>query len=280
MTIGEKIKNLRLKRGLTQAKLCGTEITRNLLSEIECGKASPSIQTLKYIAGRLDISAAYFLTEQDDLLFFEKKDIIEEVVFLYKNEQYAKCIKQIERLGSLDDELCYILANCYFSLGKSCVMSGSLLSAKNYLEKAEESAVKTAYDTSKIKHLIIMYKALAENIQSPLLEFDVKNFELGIDPDFEHELYRYITADYEFKYKNPIYRKHAEAKNLIKDRQYSRALSLLEEITEDKNPKTYNSYVMFGVYTDMEYCSKQLANFEAAYKFASKRLSMLEGFKA
>ena len=280
MTIGEKIKSLRQKRCLTQSELCGSYITRNLLSEIECGKATPSVSTLKFIAEQLGISAAYFLTDSDDYLFFEKIAVIDQIIFLYKNKNYSECIKIIEGLSSTDDELSYILANCHFSLAKSSVLSGALLSAKKHIDAAKQFSALTAYDTSEIENLLLMYSALAENIQSPLLEFDLKRFNDGIDPEFELELYRYIIGDYDYAYKNSTYAKHVMAKRLMKDRRYNEALPLLDAIIGEKNPQTYNSYVMFGVYTDMEYCYKQLANFQAAYKFASKRLSMLEGFKA
>ena len=58
MTLGQKIKKIRVDKKLTQASLCNGKITRNMLSEIECDKASPSLATLKYIAQRLDVSIA------------------------------------------------------------------------------------------------------------------------------------------------------------------------------------------------------------------------------
>lgn len=279
MTLGEKIRDLRKRRNMTQSELSSDVITRNMLSEIECDKASPSIATLKYIASRLGASPSYFLSEDDDLLFFEKKKVLEKIKSAYSKENFSECISLISLLPSHDDELCYILAKCHFALGRKAVLGGSLITAKKHLVEAEKYAYSTIYDTDEIKNLLLMYKALSENIQSPLLEFDVKQFENGIDPNFELEFYKYICSEYDYKFKNPIFQKHSEAKEHIKNRDYHKAISLLEEITNEKNPKTYNSYVMFSVYTDMEYCSKQLANFEAAYKYASKRLSMLEGFK-
>ena len=270
---------MRKRQKKTQSELCGDVITRNLLSEIECGKATPSLATLKYIASRLNVSPAYFLSEDDDLLFFEKKDNITRIKNAYVEQRYAECITLISSLSDLDDELKYILAKAYFSLGRQAVLRGSLITGKKHLELSKKYSLETIYDTDEINNLIIMYNALCENIQSPLLEFDIKAFEDGMDPSFESELYRYIISDYDYNYKNPIFSKHVKAKELMKNRLYNDALKLLEEISAERNPKTYNCYVMFGVYTDMEYCSKQMANFEAAYKYASKRLSMLEGFK-
>ncbi len=63
MELGEKIKAARLAAGLSQRQLCGEEITRNMLSLIENGSASPSMRTLSYLARRLDKPLSYFLDE-------------------------------------------------------------------------------------------------------------------------------------------------------------------------------------------------------------------------
>ncbi len=64
MTLGEKIKQARLEAGLSQRQLCGEEVTRNMLSQIENGAARPSMATLSYFAARLGKSVSYFLEEE------------------------------------------------------------------------------------------------------------------------------------------------------------------------------------------------------------------------
>ena len=56
MTLGERIKRSRLDRGMSQKALAGEQITRNMLSQIENGQATPSMKTLQYLAERLDVS--------------------------------------------------------------------------------------------------------------------------------------------------------------------------------------------------------------------------------
>ena len=67
MTLGEKIKQARLEAGLSQRQLCGEEVTRNMLSQIENGAAKPSMATLSYFAARLGKPVSYFL-EEDAIL--------------------------------------------------------------------------------------------------------------------------------------------------------------------------------------------------------------------
>ena len=42
----------------------------------------------------------------------------------------------------------------------------------------------------------------------------------------------------------------------------------------------YNSLLVFNLYKDIEYCYKELLDYENAYKYSTKRLSMIEGFKS
>lgn len=63
MELGEKIRQARQARGLSQRQLCGEEITRNMLSLIENGAAKPSMKTLALLAERLGKPMSYFLDE-------------------------------------------------------------------------------------------------------------------------------------------------------------------------------------------------------------------------
>lgn len=64
MELGQRLKQARLEAGLSQRQLCGEEITRNMLSQIENGSARPSMDTLRYFATRLGKPMGYFLEEQ------------------------------------------------------------------------------------------------------------------------------------------------------------------------------------------------------------------------
>jgi len=64
MELGEKLRIARQEAGLSQRQLCGEEITRNMLSLIEHGNAKPSMDTLRYLAGRLGKPVSFFLDEE------------------------------------------------------------------------------------------------------------------------------------------------------------------------------------------------------------------------
>ena len=55
-TLGKRIKEARLSKKMTQSEVVGDFITRNMLSQIESGSATPSVKTLEYLCKVLELS--------------------------------------------------------------------------------------------------------------------------------------------------------------------------------------------------------------------------------
>ena len=81
MTIGEKIKKHRTERGFSLRELAKrVDLSASFLSQIEQGKASPSIENLKKIANNLEVRVSYLIEEDEKLeTFLVKKDEIKYV---------------------------------------------------------------------------------------------------------------------------------------------------------------------------------------------------------
>jgi transcriptional regulator with XRE-family HTH domain len=58
-TLGERVRGLRRARGLTQAELAGERFTKEYVSQIERGKTRPTLQTLEWLAGRLQVDRQF-----------------------------------------------------------------------------------------------------------------------------------------------------------------------------------------------------------------------------
>ena len=280
MNIGEKIRLSRLDKNMTQAQVAGDKITRNMLSAIESGKASPSLDTLFYIADRLDLKISYLLSEDISESLYKKANLMPEIKKAYINKKYEYCISLVEQIRDIDDELAYILAFSNFELGVSAAMKGSFLTAEKLLSLAFEYSTKTVYDTTKIEYKIPLYMSFVKNVNAPLLDFDKDSFFKVMSEDSDFEFYKYVSNDWDYPYTNPLFRKHALAKSKIKERKYYDAIELLREIEEEKTAYNYNAYLMYSVYSDLDSCYKQVFDFENAYKYVGKRLSMLEGFNS
>lgn len=280
MTLGKKIKELRVKKRLTQADLAADKITRNMLSAIESDKASPSLDTLRHIASVLEVPLPFLLSEDNDLFFYMKKERMPAIRRALETKSYNTCISIITKFETLDDELMFILAKSYFEVAVAATKRGALETAKKQLLLAREYCSKTLYDTFRFESAIPIYLAIAENVNAPLLEFDKAAYAGLTANSFDYEFYRYLILDFDFNYSNYQLRTHIAAKRLIKERRYHDALALLLDIEKTKSEYEYNAYIMYGVYSDLDNCYKQLYDFESAYRFASKRLSLMEAFSS
>lgn len=280
MTIGEKIKYIRKKRNLTQSALAADKITRNMLSAIESGKANPSIDTLRYLAKELKVSLPYFLSDEDDLFSYEKNELIGEIYDAFSGKNYKHVINLASRLSGADNEISFLLASSHFEKGKIEFSRGSMLSAVEDFKKALEYSEKTVHNTVYIETATPMYLAIAKNTQAPLLEFDSAEYIKSLTENFDYEIFKYITKDYEYNFTSSTLKYHLKAKKLINDRNITEAIQNLLAAAEYNLKDGYNAFVMFGIYTDLENCYKQIYDFENAYKYSSKRMSLLEGFKS
>ena len=280
MKIGEKIKKARLELGLTQGQLAGDAISRDMLSKIETGAAKPSLKTLEYLAERLNLPAAYLCGDNLEIGLFEKETVICEIYEAYASKKYSSCINRAKRLSSTDNELAYILTECYFREGISALRRGSLSTAKSSFSSSLDYSKKTVLDTSHITLKIPMYLAICSNISSPLLEFDPIDVENGLLNNLDYEYLKYLSLDFDFRYKNQALFEHIEAKKDIKARDYHKAISRLNTALDFVRGTEYDAYTVFGIYSDLETCYKQLSDYEKAYSYASKKLSLIEGFKS
>src|SRR2546422_10597000 len=64
-TIGQRLKRLRLERGLSQRELAAPGVSYAYISRIEAGTRQPSVKALRRPASKLRVSADYLETGSD-----------------------------------------------------------------------------------------------------------------------------------------------------------------------------------------------------------------------
>ncbi|GAB6462540.1 helix-turn-helix transcriptional regulator [Bacillus cereus] len=94
-TLGEKIKALRKEKKLTQTELAGVELTKSMLSQIENGKATPSMKTLQYIAEKLECEPS-FLLEEDEGKIVELIQKMEPLIKANGDEVYKTLLPIVQ----------------------------------------------------------------------------------------------------------------------------------------------------------------------------------------
>ena len=123
-SVGERIKNIRQQKMMTQKELCGSFMTRNMLSCIENGTANPSLKTLEYIAERLNVPAGILISEEEGNFTIKKSASIDNIRKAYRNGDFAICIDICNSLGETDDEISMIMAHAYLGCARAAFNTG------------------------------------------------------------------------------------------------------------------------------------------------------------
>ena len=157
--LGKRIKEARLAKKMTQTEVVGSFITRNMLSQIESGSATPSLKTLEYLAGVLDSPIQTLIPDgregTADLTADADPDSdkLSAAKQCYLDEQYELAAELAESLisGSFSDEGYAIAARCYMSMAADCEKAGDMSKAALLAQKADELADKGIYASREIK---------------------------------------------------------------------------------------------------------------------------------
>ena len=281
MNIGSKIKNIRIQKGITQSELAQNAITRNMLSQIESGKANPSLSTLIHIAKVLNVPIEYLISEDEDVFPYKKKAAIAKLRKEFANGRYHGCITIYEKeLNDTDDEIALLLSYAYIECAKKSLFNGNLDTSNEYTKKAISFCQNTIYPTHDIEAIAALIGAISENVQSPKLEFDSDLFLKNVNDAVFIDMYSYLMEDKTHKFFNKTLYEHLRAKELMRSFYYQNALEIMSKIEENKSALNVDATVLFNIYRDMEYCCKELRDYEGAYKYSSKRIALLAAFKS
>lgn len=75
MQLGKKIRDLRLRRGLTVQQLAeATGLSKGFISQVENSRTSPSLATLQDLARALETSVAYLVVEEEQVPYVVRAD--------------------------------------------------------------------------------------------------------------------------------------------------------------------------------------------------------------
>ena len=143
MELGEKIRQARLEAGLSQRQLCGDTITRNMLSQIESGKAGPSMATLQFLAGRLGKPVGYFLEE--DAALSPNIALMQAARQAYVEHGYDRVLQILEDYRQPDElfdpEYMYLIALAALEQGARLLETGDALQAVPLLEQVHRGSI-------------------------------------------------------------------------------------------------------------------------------------------
>ncbi|MBQ8508648.1 MAG: helix-turn-helix transcriptional regulator [Clostridia bacterium] len=307
--IGERIRDERIRRGMTQFQLAGEDMTRNMLSRIENGAALPSLPTLCMLASRLGIPAGSLLGDLEDYHGFrlctKLKRLLEQRRYLELLEEYDKSgMNEAAGMEASDGELHAILCEAKVGRAGELYREGRLTDAASMLDEADAHAKSAALPLTAVRQRAAMLRTLIDSspthVEQPphdpaeLREIIFGQNELAIYlwardmlsgvtdsatalPDERAKDWRRQLEPLLEGIGDSPARTHIEARLDIADADYLGAKARLMTLTADADrlPPT----LLYELYTDLEFCCKCCGDFENAYKYASMKLEILKRIK-
>ena len=139
--IGERVRQLRIARGLTQAEVARDRVTKEYVSQIERGRARPTPRTLEWLAERLGVEQAFLETGSSTEESERAAGLVVRAEAAINGARYDEALTILDRLArsqagrSLELELRALLAE---SSARTAL--GELDAALELLERARDVA--------------------------------------------------------------------------------------------------------------------------------------------
>lgn len=299
MTLGQKLRQARQARGLTQAQVVGERITRNMLSQIENDLASPSVGTLEYLASVLGVKLAWLLADEQEQAALARTEQLRE---RYRAGDYAGGLA-LAPDGAPDDEQALLLALCAAKAAHHALLCEHFDAARRLAEQALRWNGQSFYENSAVSlqmRAVLARCELAENaresdgresdknaaaqLQSAVSQYRALYCEQGLGAQYRLTMARYYLAQ-----RQPEQAERAlgavtdisetdraeflilQARVELLRGQYLRAAALLRQ-TDARGalPKLLERELC----QSMELASREMQDYKTAYEYAARQLQL------
>ncbi len=276
--MGQKIKELRMEKKMTQAELAGDTVTRNMLSQIENGVAKPSVSTIQDIAKKLGVPTEYFFSDSHDLDAFRKIAVMPKIKKLFAAGEYSKCLTKLENLGVSDDETELLLAKCLLALGIAKYHAGYLTTAAAHFHAAIAHTEKTLYAESSMAEVAEKYLSAITYVRGGELP-KISPSPCGGQVVFADLAYIGFLSGVGFEPPEEgvasVYASHLAIRQRIKNSACPDAMHELRMLLEGAEGQT-DAILRYYVLEDLEKLAKQNGDYKGAYECAAERLALAE----
>ena len=259
MEIGQKLKRARLERGLSQRQLCGDVITRNMLSLIENGAASPSMDTLCYLAGQLGKTVSFFLDE--DVVISPNQPVMEKARTAFDEAQYDVVLQTLEQYQRpdqiFDREEALLRSLTLMNLAQGAISRGKGPYALELLERAAEAGKQTPYYTEELERRRLLLRARLTPTEFPVDDTELLlRANAAIHAGKPEEAVRYLEAA---QVRSGLYWNYLRGQSYLGIGDYAKAQACLEAAWE-YDPRTCAAL--------LEQCCREQEDFKGAYRYA------------
>ncbi len=104
-TLGQRLRQARVARGLTQSELADSRFSKQYVSQLERDRLRPTEETLRWLAERLDVDASYLATGIDGRQRERLESAVSRAEAAGESHDYAEAIGLLAEVkGSLPDD--------------------------------------------------------------------------------------------------------------------------------------------------------------------------------
>ncbi len=277
--LGAKIRELRLRRGMTQKELAGERISRNMLSLIESGSASPSVATLCYLAERLDTPVgAFFLSPEFDRQY-KKLSVIDGIKARFSEKDWRGCEALCGEVPAelIDDEIALLLAvSCLMNAAQSAAAL-DLRAAARELDKAGECAEKSLYCGADFERAVRYNRELIATAASDEIT-DVLCDARSVGEFVPYALVNYFVSLRELRANRPAaveqeagspFERHLSALR-------SRPAEAVKRLRELSLSPTLPYFMRYRVLCDLERFANETEDLRLAYSSSRRKIELID----
>ncbi|MGH3023395.1 MAG: helix-turn-helix domain-containing protein [Gaiellaceae bacterium] len=98
-SLGERVRQLRIARGLTQTDLAGDRCSKEYVSQIERGKTRPTADTIEWLAARLGVDATFLEIGVSSSERDRVEGVIARAEAALESNQYGDALDELSGLG-------------------------------------------------------------------------------------------------------------------------------------------------------------------------------------
>ena len=287
MTMGDKIRHVRQSKGMTQRQVAGDRITRNMLSKIENGSATPSIKTLNYIAERLGLPSSYFLSGSSESGGGERRGV-EGAREAYRRGDFTQALALLEQSEGAEaersDEIAALRALALVGLARGEYRRGDMNRARAYAREAlkhNESSLYYMGDVAVECYQIIMLCAVRSKNPSivadgreaaRLLREEEKRGGLAERTGIIEQFWLAERFEHSDAWAQAM-RHYLKGRSLLAEGSADAAAEELR-VAESAAANDGGLMLLDDIYAALEQASRERSDYRAAYEYAAKRLAL------
>ena len=260
-TLGQRIREIRMGKGLTQIDLSKDICTPSMISQIESDRARPSYKVLVSIADKLNVPLEKLLSDVDLNLEYVSNYKMSRAMVAAK--EYASAIPLLIKLletprGQLStSDIMHDLAECY-------IHTQQYDKAKELLEQLKEIAL--------FRNDYQLHALLQQNYG--LIEFHLKNYQLAV---FH---WQKALEEVEKMEQEDVFLKASILFNLglvnktlgcVKE-----SITCYDQAAELLSSSAQNSHEIANVYLSLGMACRKIGHLEQAVQYSEKAIGMFE----